>query len=318
MPHPHQPSAPRTLHPLVLPARLYNVRPDERLRRGLYLDTETTGVDPQRDAVIELRLLPFTYTVGGRVVDVFHDAAQVHRNDPHRSLPPQIAALTGLTDEDVRGASVDTAAASALISAADLIVAHNAGFYRPFVERVLSAARTASWACSQREVPWTEAGFPSAALHCLACRYGVYARDRHRALAECEVGVWLLASPLPHTGQPVLAALLERALRTTVRLWAVCAPFEARGVLHTRGYCWMPDDFEEIQRSWWMEVAPEHVDAEIEWLAQHVYDAFGAIVPVADAIPRRQITAVDRWRPEPPDGRAQAPGATTPCRSFLH
>ena len=47
-----------------------------------------------------------------------------------------------------------------------------------------------------RDVPWTLHGCPSAALHCLACGYGTFARDRHRALADCEVGVWLLAQTL--------------------------------------------------------------------------------------------------------------------------
>ena len=105
--HPHCPAAVRTLHPLVLPARVSDPLPGKRLRRGLYVGTQTTGFDPRSDAEIELGLLPFTYTVGGRIVDVFHDAAQVHRNDPHRALTPQFAALTGLIGADVRGASVD-------------------------------------------------------------------------------------------------------------------------------------------------------------------------------------------------------------------
>ena len=62
-------------------------------------------------------------------------------------------------------------------------------------------------------------GFASQALHCLLCAYGVFARDRHRALADCEVGVWLLAQRLPVSGESVLAAMRRRALTATVRLW---------------------------------------------------------------------------------------------------
>ena len=50
----------RTLHPLVLPARLSDPG-DAELRRGLYVDCETTGFRPGHDAVIELAMLPFTY-----------------------------------------------------------------------------------------------------------------------------------------------------------------------------------------------------------------------------------------------------------------
>ena len=194
----------RTLHPLVFPARLSDPGAAE-LRRGLYVDCETTGFSPEHDAVIELALLPFTYTLAGTVVEVLHDEAQAHRNDPGRPLPAEITHLTGLTDDDVRGERIDVEAASALIERSGLIVAHNARFDRPFVERVLPAARARPWACTRAEVPWTAEGFASQALHCLLCAYGVYARDRHRALADCEAGVWLLAQRLPVSGDSVLA-----------------------------------------------------------------------------------------------------------------
>ena len=53
----------RTLHPLFLPAGVSDPG-DAELRRGLYVDCETTGFSPGHDAVIELAMLPFTYTLG--------------------------------------------------------------------------------------------------------------------------------------------------------------------------------------------------------------------------------------------------------------
>ena len=206
MAHPSDASETRTLHPLAFPARLSDPGAAE-LRRGLYVDCETTGFSPEHDALIELALLPFTYTLAGTVVEVLHDEAQAHRNDPGRPLPAEITHLTGLMDDDVRGERIDVEAASALIERSGLIVAHNARFDRPFVERVLPDARARPWACTRAEVPWTAEGFASQALHCLLCAYGVYARDRHRALADCEAGVWLLAQRLPVSGEPVLARL---------------------------------------------------------------------------------------------------------------
>ena len=136
MAHPSAASETRTLHPLALPARLSDPGAGE-LRRGLYVDCETTGFSPEHDAVIELALLPFTYTLEGYVVEVLHDEAQAHRNDPGRPLPAEITHLTGLTDDDVCGERIDVEAASALIEGSGLIVAHNARFDRPFVEGVL-------------------------------------------------------------------------------------------------------------------------------------------------------------------------------------
>ena len=79
----------------------------------------------------------------------------------------------------------------------------------------LPAARARPWACTRAEVPWTAEGFASQALHCLLCACGVYARDRHRALADCEAGGWLLAQRLPVSGDSVLAAIRRRALTPT-------------------------------------------------------------------------------------------------------
>ena len=161
-------------------------------------------------------MLPFTYTLEGSVVEVLHGELQVHHNDRGRPLPAEITHLTGLTDDDVRGERIEVEAASALIECSGLVVAHNARFDRPFVERVLPAARARPWACTGAEVPWIAVGFASQAPHCFLCIFGAYARDRHRALADCEAGVWLLAQLSPVSGDSVLAAMRRRALSPTV------------------------------------------------------------------------------------------------------
>ena len=289
----------RTLHPLVLPARLSDPG-DAELRRGLYVDCETTGFSPEHDAVIELAMLPFTYTLGGSLVEVLHDEAQVHRNDPGRPLPAEITHLTGLTDDDVRGEVIDDEAASTLIERSGLVVAHNARFDRPFVERVLPAARARPWACTRAEVPWIAEGFASQALHCLLCAYGVFARDRHRALADCEAGVWLLAQRLPVSGESVLAAMRRRALTPTVRLWAIRAPFESKEALRARGYRWMPEMRDGIERSWWTDVEPDEAEGELAWLREAVYGGTWGYLPPG-GIPQRRVSAFERWRTDPSD-----------------
>ena len=289
----------RTLHPLVLPAGLSDPG-DAELRRGLYVDCETTGFSPEHDAVIELAMLPFTYTLGGSLVEVLHDEAQVHRNDPGRPLPAEITHLTGLTDDDVRGEVIDDEAASTLIERSGLVVAHNARFDRPFVERVLPAARARPWACTRAEVPWIAEGFASQALHCLLCAYGVFARDRHRALADCEAGVWLLAQRLPVSGESVLAAMRRRALTPTVRLWAIRAPFESKEALRARGYRWMPEMRDGIERSWWTDVEPDEAEGELAWLREAVYGGTWGYLPPG-GIPQRRVSAFERWRTDPSD-----------------
>ena len=251
-------------------------------------------------------MLPFTYPLDGRIVEVLHDEAQAHRNDPGRPLPAEITHLTGLTDDDVRAERIDAERAGALIERSGLVVAHNARFDRPFVERVVPAACARPWACTRAEVGWTAEGFASQALHGLLCAYGVYARDRHRALADSEAGVWLLAQRLPVSGEPVLAAMRRRALTETVRLWAIRSAFDTKEVLRARGYRWMPQMRNGIERAWWIEVEPGEEEAELEWLREQVYGGMWHLLPPG-GIPRRRVSAFERWREDPADLAQQAP-----------
>ena len=295
MTHSSDTTTTRTLRRLELPAVMHDAQ-GAPLRRGLYVDCETSGPDSARDEVIEVGLLPFTFTAEGRIATVLHEEAQTHLRDPGRPLSDAMVALTGLTDDDLCAHHIDTEAANPLIRASDLLVAHNARFDRPHFERMLPATRDKPWACSRLEIPWRAAGMHSDALHCLLCHYGVFARDRHRALPDCEAGVWLLAQDLPGTTRSALSVLLECSETETVRLWAVCAPFAHKDALKARGYRWMPEPRAGIARAWWTELAPEAVDAELEWLRGTVY-ATSWFPP----IPQRRVTARERWRADPAD-----------------
>ena len=185
----------RTLHALVLEDHPHPAGSGP-LRRGLFVDCETTGFSSEHDALIELAMLPFDYTLDGHITHVHRDPARTWRQNPGWPVPPEITRITGLTDEDLAGQAIDTAAASELLARSHLVVAHNASFDRSFVEAVVPAAREVAWACSRHEVAWDPVAFPSRSLACLLCAYGAFAPDRHRALADCEAG----SSDLGHRG----------------------------------------------------------------------------------------------------------------------
>ena len=157
MPPTHPSSSTRTLHQLALPRKLH-VPNGTATRQGLYVDRETTGKDWTSDEVIEITLLPFTYTLDGRVVEVLVDQAQSYRRDPGRPLSAEITSLTGLTDDDVRGRHIDVEAADGLIAGSDLPIAHNARFDRPFFEQVLPATRSRGYAAGTRSSRNSDAG----------------------------------------------------------------------------------------------------------------------------------------------------------------
>jgi DNA polymerase-3 subunit epsilon len=253
-------------------------------RLGLFVDVETTGLDPTRDEIIELAMLPFTYGLDGRIYEV-GDAFQKYR-EPSKPIPPAITALTGITDEMVAGQTIDPAEIIALASGAALVVAHNAAFDRRFVERLSDIFTAKPWACSMTEIDWSAEGFEGTKLAYLAMGAGFF-YERHRAVQDCAAAIALLSATLPRAGVTAMARLLERARRPTWRLWAENSPFGLRDVLKARGYRWNPEG-KLNPRAWFIDVNDDAKEAELAFLRNDIYRREIEIVA-------RKITAYDRF-----------------------
>lgn len=266
----------------------HRYRPDPedpgQLRRGLFVDVETTGLDPAVDAIIQLAIVPFVFTIEGQICTV-EDGYEA-LDDPGRAIPELVTRLTGIRDEDVAGQSIEWQHVATLVEPADLVVAHNAGFDRRFVENRCDLFEKKAWACSMREVPWTDEGLESSKQEYLAYRYGFF-YDGHRAGADCLAGIHLLAQELPESGRPALAALLESARRTTYRLWAINSPFEAKDLLRARGYRWN-SGVDGRHKSWYVELDAERCPEEQEYLNNEIYKR-------DITLPIDKITAFDRY-----------------------
>jgi DNA polymerase-3 subunit epsilon len=186
----------------------------------------------------------------------------------------------------VAEASIDVAEVAEFLGSAAIVIAHNAGFDRPFCERFCFAFASKAWACSWREIPWSEQGFDGAKLSQLAAGHGLF-YDGHRAEEDCRAGIEILSRPLPRSGKTALATLLESARKTRWRIWATSAPFASRETLKTRGYRWN-NGCDGRPKSWHIDVDEEALEAEREFLRREIYrrDVEIAACP---------ITAFDRF-----------------------
>ena len=237
-------------------------------RRGVFVDTETTGLDPDRDEVIELALLPFDYDRDtGAIVGVDKDGALSAFRQPSFPIPPESSKIHGITDAMVNGEVIDPERIRALIEPAHLIIAHNAGFDRPMLEKHWPLFEEKHWACSFAEIDWKSEGVGSAKLDYLLWAQGWF-HEGHRALADAEAALFLLSLPLPASGRLGLNALLKCARR---QLWVVRAEdtaFEQRAALKARGYRW--DDGEgKRAKAWWR--LTNDPQSELDWLRADVY-----------------------------------------------
>ncbi len=105
-----------------------------------------------RHEVIELGMVAFIHDAAGTVLAVTGEFNALQ--EPSEPIPPEITRLTGITDEMLKGQHIDLDAVEAFIADADLVIAHNAGFDRPFCERLARGFEPKPWACSVKEVPW--------------------------------------------------------------------------------------------------------------------------------------------------------------------
>ena len=123
----------------------------EGARTGVILDVETTGLEHEHDAVIELAMVRFAYDPDDAVLGVV-DTFQGF-SDPGRPIEPEITAIMGITDDMVRGCDLDLEAVRAFIGRSALVVAHNAAFDRRFAERLWGEFAHKPWACCMAETP---------------------------------------------------------------------------------------------------------------------------------------------------------------------
>ena len=253
-------------------------------QRVLVLDTETTGLDSRSEKVIELAMLSVQVDTAtglpvGRVT-VYESF-----EDPGRPIPAAITEITGIDDSMVRGQRVDDAQVAQLVAGADLIVAHNAGFDRPFVEARWPVFADKAWACSFAGIDWKREGSGSAKLEFLAQERGWF-YDAHRALVDCHALLQVLAAPLAD-GRTGLSRLLAGASQTRYKLRATGAPFEAKDKLKARGYRWDGEG-----RVWWCSQPSDvALDAECAWLREQVYGQRAARVQLEALDSRVQFSS---------------------------
>ena len=257
----------------LAPAADFGVRPAGPVASAVVLDTETTGMNRENDQMIELALVRFEYGVESgdvaRITDVYAGL-----EDPGRPIPPESTAIHGITDAMVAGQKVDAARVATLVRDATLIIAHNAAFDRPFVERRLPEFAALPWACSLEQVPWADEGFRGAKLEYLGWASGFF-YDAHRSEADCRALLELLRRPLPKSGRIAFKRLLEAAAEPALRLWATGSPFDSKDLLRERGYRW------DAERRCWHRVVPKAAAKdESEWLKGAVYGGRPAQIEV--------------------------------------
>lgn len=244
------------------------------LSRGVVVDTETTGIDPNRDAIIELGMVLFEFDPGtGIVYNVLGTIDQLE--DPGFPIPPEATAVHGITDEMVSGKRIDDSSVERFLEGVSLVVAHNSRFDRVFMEKRLPVFETLPWGCSFAQVDWSEEGIGSAKLEYIAYKYGFF-YDAHRADVDCFALLEVLQQPLPKSGELVLKTILNSLGLKSYTIYAIGSPFDTKDTLKARAYRWDAD-----KKCWHITVTGDDaLKAEVAWLKSSVYGGKSAKVEI--------------------------------------
>ncbi len=254
---------------------------------ALCLDTETTGLNHAEDKIIELGIVAFEFNPLTaeiiRITDRYNGF-----EDPGSPLPKEIIEITGITDEMVRGHSLDDEKVNRLAGQATVVIAHNAGFDRKFVEARFPAFAALPWACSVNQINWQAEKMSNRILEYLLFKFGLFI-NAHRALDDAEGVLGILLGNLPVSKTPVFKALLDNYAEVTSKISAIGAPFDKKDILKQRGYRWN-DGSQGGSKAWWISVPAALESDELAWLAAEVYSDGSS-----DRVEISRVNAIDRF-----------------------
>jgi DNA polymerase III subunit epsilon len=254
----------RVTRPFLPRTSYCDASPPPTLLKAAILDTETTGINHHTDKIIELGMV---------IVEYCPDTGQVYRvletynelEDPGIPIPLESIKIHGIADEMVQGKKITDSIVENLLSDVSLIIAHNAGFDRKFVEARFPFLDNKAWACTFTQIPWKNENIRSAALEFLGFKFGFHF-DGHRASLDCHALLEILQSELPQSKIKVFKMLLDNAYVPDYKIWALETSFDTKDKLKEHGYRWNND-----RRTWHKNISNENLRPEIEWLRTEVY-----------------------------------------------
>jgi len=215
------------------------------MRRICILDTETSGLDPKKDVVIEVGLIVFDLQHLAPI-HVFSSLVFANGNEAekHNGIP---AALL----QDAPPAELVWNQVAKAIKFSDVVVAHRVEFDYEFTPEDVRSLRP--WVCSKFDLEWPrQKAFGEHLLH-LALAHDVAVCNAHRALSDCDT-LARLFKRAAELGTD-LQAMLQKGMRPK-KLYYSMAPFEQKDIVKEHGFAWNP---EKHGKNWYRVMAPEDV-----------------------------------------------------------
>ncbi len=233
-----------------------------------FLDTETTGINRSEDKIIELAIKLVKFEKSScKIVSI--DSVYESFNDPEEKIKNDITLLTGINNDMVEGQFIDWEKVDNIFQLVDIIVAHNAGFDRAFLDRYSSQSPNKIWGCSVNDIDWLSRGFSSSKQELLCHWHGFYF-DAHRAMNDVDALIHLLTHKSYNKNKP-LAELIKKAQNPDFIIFADNFEYDPikKDIIKGNKYRW-----NNKQKIWYKSVRFDDLETEKDWLTCTIYDSF--------------------------------------------
>jgi DNA polymerase III subunit epsilon len=219
------------------------------MRRALILDTETSGVDPLVDQIIEVGACLYDLEIGCPI-ESYASLLRADGNSAERINGIPARALV-----DARHAIDVWRRVLELAELSDVVVAHNAEFDRSFVRAAgIASVADRTWVCSRSDLLWEGGGEGGGRkLVEIALALGLGVATAHRALADVDLMARMFTRL--HERGVSLPDFFRKAARPKKRFVALVS-YEMRHLAKEAGFGWDGD-----RKQWWRMMPPEDAEA---------------------------------------------------------
>lgn len=200
------------------------------------VDTETTGLSPATDRVIEIGVVVWNVALG-TTLKCWSTLVQNDSNAAEEVNRIPVGALKhALPFEDaVRTLGM-------FVEMSDIIVAHRSEFDSSFLPTV----RQRPWVCSKMDLEWPHSKVGDGLVH-IALANGVGVTHAHRALTDCLILARLFERVWETNGEDTVQGMLIRGMRPRAVFQAM-VPFERKDEAKAAGFSWEPDRKRWVRR----------------------------------------------------------------------
>lgn len=234
----------------------------EEVIKIAFIDVETTGLDYKKEEIIELGLIVLAVgKTSAKIYEVLYKKS--HLQEPSKELSEKIQKITNIKMSDLVGKKIDVEEINQQLLDVSVVVAHNAGFDRPFVEKIIPIAKLKIWSCTYSQIPWDNYGFPEKSLKNLCFYHGFYF-EAHRAVSDCEATIALATMTAPDSTENYLSKLLEKASQKSLFLIARKTDYKFKDFFRENSFNWSDSFNYKIYEENDLELAQQMLDKLVD------------------------------------------------------